>query len=115
MVKRVVVGAHYGLKDWLVQRVTALLMALYTLFMMVAAPLAAAGGYEGWRGLMSHGVVQFATFLFIVSLAYHAWIGVRDIWMDYVKPVGVRLALHVATLVVLVGCAGWAVQILWRL
>jgi len=39
----------------------------------------------------------------------------RDIWMDYIKPVGVRLVLQVFTLVWLVGCAGWAVQVLWRL
>ena len=49
------------------------------------------------------------------SLAWHAWVGVRDIWMDYVKPVGVRLALQVFTIVWLVGCAGWSVQVLWRL
>jgi len=50
-----------------------------------------------------------------VSLAWHAWIGMRDIWMDYVKPVGIRLALHVFSILWLVGCAGWAVQVLWRL
>ena len=50
-----------------------------------------------------------------LRLLYHAWVGMRDIWMDYVKPVGVRLALQVATIVWLVGCAGWAIQVLWRL
>lgn len=55
------------------------------------------------------------TFVVIVSLLYHAWVGVRDIWMDYVKPVGIRLTLQVFTLVWLVGCAGWAIQVLWRL
>jgi succinate dehydrogenase / fumarate reductase membrane anchor subunit len=38
---------------------------------------------------------------------------VRDIWMDYVKPVGVRLTLEIATLVVLVVYVGWTIQILW--
>jgi len=51
----------------------------------------------------------------IVSLAWHAWVGVRDIWMDYVKPVGARLVLQVASIAWLVGCAGWAIQVLWRL
>lgn len=114
MVTRVVVGAHYGLKDWLAQRVTAGYMAVYTLLMAVLVPLAG-DGYEGWRALMSHGFVRFVSFLFIVSLCYHAWVGIRDIWMDYVKPTAVRLALHVLTAMVLVGCAGWAVQIIWRL
>jgi succinate dehydrogenase / fumarate reductase membrane anchor subunit len=51
----------------------------------------------------------------IIALLYHVWVGMRDIWMDYVKPLAVRLVLHVFTLVWLVGCAGWAVQALWRL
>ncbi len=59
--------------------------------------------------------MKVLTFTLILSLAYHAWVGVRDIWMDYVKRVGVRLVLHVFTLVWLVACTGWAVQVLWRL
>ena len=111
---RIVVGAHYGLKDWLAQRVTAVVMALYTLFMLVLLPLGS-GGYDAWRNMMANGLVRFATFLFILSLCYHAWVGVRDIWMDYVKPTAVRLVLHVLTLLTLIGCAGWAIQIIWRL
>jgi succinate dehydrogenase / fumarate reductase membrane anchor subunit len=64
---------------------------------------------------MANSFVRFLTFVFIVSLCYHAWIGVRDIWMDYVQATAVRLTLHVLTLLALVGYAGWAVQILWRL
>jgi succinate dehydrogenase / fumarate reductase membrane anchor subunit len=50
-----------------------------------------------------------------MALTLHVWVGVRDIWMDYVKPVGVRLLLQVFTLVWLVSCLGWAIQVLWRL
>ncbi|MDR0564760.1 MAG: succinate dehydrogenase, hydrophobic membrane anchor protein [Azoarcus sp.] len=117
MVKRVITGAHYGLKDWLVQRVTAIYMALFTLVFAVGflfCPLKL-DGYEGWSKLFSSGCVKFFSFLFILSLCYHAWIGMRDIWMDYVKPAGVRLALHLVTLFLLIGYAGWAVRILWGL
>lgn len=114
MVNRIVVGAHYGLKDWLAQRVTATFMAIYTLFMAVFV-LLSEGGYQGWHNLMANGLVRFVTFLFIVSLCYHAWVGVRDIWMDYVKPAGIRLTLHVLTAMALIGYAGWATQIIWRL
>ena len=68
-----------------------------------------------WRGLMVGGFTKFVTFLFFVSLFYHAWIGVRDIWMDYVKPTGIRLSLHVLTIAALVGYTAWAAAILWRL
>ena len=115
MVNRDIVGAHYGLKDWLAQRITALVMAAYLVILLFALLVAPAVNYEFWHALFGASLMRFLTFLFIVSLAWHAWIGIRDIWMDYVKPVGVRLALHVMTLLALVGCAGWAVQILWRL
>ena len=58
--------------------------------------------------------MKLLTFVAFLSLTYHAWIGVRDIWMDYVKPVAVRLTLQVLTILWLVGCAGYAAQILWR-
>lgn len=112
---RIIVGAHYGLKDWLAQRVTAVVMAVYTLLMFVAVLGGAAGSRAAWHGFMSHGLIRFITFLFIVSLIYHAWVGVRDIWMDYVQPTAIRLTLHVLTLLALLGCAGWAIQIIWRL
>jgi succinate dehydrogenase / fumarate reductase membrane anchor subunit len=113
--KRTVVGAHYGLRDWLAQRVTALLMALFTLVLLVQLLLPGELGYDRWAAIFSQQWMKVITFSLIISLAYHAWIGVRDIWMDYVQPVGLRLALHVFALVWLVGCAGWAVQVLWRL
>lgn len=114
--KRVVTGAHYGLRDWLVQRVTAVLMALFTV-VLLAQVIFTPGpiGYEVWAGIFAATWMKFLTFAVVVALAWHAWVGVRDIWMDYIKPVGLRLALHVFTLVWLVGCTGWAFQVLWRL
>lgn len=113
--KRTVVGAHYGLRDWLAQRVTAVLMALFTVVVLVQFLMPGALGYDRWAGIFAQQWMKFLTFVVILSLAYHAWVGTRDIWMDYVKPVGLRLALHVFTLVWLLGCAGWAVQVLWRM
>jgi succinate dehydrogenase / fumarate reductase membrane anchor subunit len=113
--RRVVVGAHYGMRDWLSQRVTAVLMALFTVALLVQVLMPGELGYERWSAIFSAQWMKVLTFVVIVSLAWHAWVGVRDIWMDYVKPVGVRLALQVFTIVWLVGCAGWAVQVLWRL
>ncbi|MBU6437277.1 MAG: succinate dehydrogenase, hydrophobic membrane anchor protein [Betaproteobacteria bacterium] len=112
--KRLVVGAHYGLRDWLAQRITALVMAVYTVVLLVAYLFSKGVSYDKWAGLFSHQWMKLLTFLVIVSMAYHAWVGIRDIWMDYVKPVGVRLALQAASLLWLVAMAGWAVQVLWR-
>ncbi len=113
--KRIVVGAHYGLRDWLSQRVTASLMALFTLVVIVQVLLPGEMGYDKWAGIFAAQWMKVLTFVVIVSLLYHVWVGMRDVWMDYVKPVGVRLALQVFTIAWLVGCAGWAIQVLWRL
>jgi succinate dehydrogenase / fumarate reductase, membrane anchor subunit len=113
--KRVVVGAHYGMRDWLSQRVTATLMALYTLVLIVQVLLPGEMGYDKWAGIFAAQWMKVLTLTVFLALAWHAWVGVRDIWMDYVKPVGVRLVLQVATIVWLVACTGWAVQVLWRL
>ena len=113
--KRLVVGAHYGLRDWLSQRVTAALMALFTIVLLAQVLMPGELNYDRWAGIFSSQWMKVLTFITIISLAWHAWVGVRDIWMDYVKPVGTRLVLQVFTIAWLVGCAGWAVQVLWRL
>jgi succinate dehydrogenase / fumarate reductase membrane anchor subunit len=112
--KRLVVGAHYGLKDWLAQRVTAIVMAIYTVILLVAFLTANDFSYAGWAGLFAQHWFKIATFVTFVALFYHVWVGMRDIWMDYVKSVPVRLGLQIATILWLIGCAGWAAQILWR-
>jgi succinate dehydrogenase / fumarate reductase membrane anchor subunit len=111
--RRQAVGAHYGLKDWLVQRVTAVLMALYTLLVLAIALWNGGIDHALWKSLFASGAFRLASFLFMVALLYHAWIGVRDIFMDYIKPVGLRLALEVATVAVLIAYLGWTIQLLW--
>jgi succinate dehydrogenase / fumarate reductase, membrane anchor subunit len=113
--KRVVVGAHYGMRDWLSQRVTATLMAIFTIVLLVQVLMPGELGYDRWAGIFAAQWMKLLTLVVFIALAWHAWVGVRDIWMDYVKPVGIRLALHVFTLVWLVGCTDWAFSVLWRL
>ena len=113
--RRLVVGAHYGLRDWLAQRVTSLLMAIFTVAVVVQVLLPGPLDYYKWSGIFSHQWMKVLTFITIVSLLYHVWVGMRDIWMDYVKPVSIRLTLDIATIAWLVGCAGWAIQVIWRL
>ena len=113
--KRIVVGAHYGLRDWLAQRVTAVLMALFTLLVLLQLLMPGELDYDRWAGIFAAQWMKVLTFVVILALALHAWVGVRDILMDYVKPVGVRLMIQVFTIVWLLGCTGWAVQVLWRL
>ena len=96
-------------------RPSALVMAVYTLILLVTLGALSPSSFEAWRSIFSNGFMQFMTFLFFISLFWHVWIGIRDIWMDYVKPDGLRLVLMIATAAALIGYAGWAAKILWRL
>ncbi len=115
--KRIVVGAHYGLRDWLAQRVTAGLMALFTVIVLAQLIFSkGAIGYDLWAGIFAAQWMKVLTFTVIIALLYHVWVGMRDIWMDYItSKVWLRLSLEIFTIVWLVGCAGWAIQVLWRL
>jgi succinate dehydrogenase / fumarate reductase, membrane anchor subunit len=113
MVNRVVVGAHYGLRDWLMQRVTAVLMALYCVSLAGYLLLQADIDYDVWTALFSSQTVRAFTLLFMLSLFYHAWVGIRDIVMDYVKSAAVRLVIHVLVILALLLYAIWSVEILW--
>ena len=111
--KRMPVGAHYGWRDWLVQRVSAVVMALYTL--LVLGLLLWHGGleYNGWKATFANELFRLATFVFMLSLLWHAWVGVRNIAMDYLKPVSVRLTFQVVVIALLVAYTGWTIQVLW--
>jgi len=113
MLNRIVTGAHYGLRDWLIQRVTAVVMVLYTLVMAVYLLAIPKLDYYAWTFLFSNNVIRSLTLLFLLCVFYHAWIGVRDIVMDYVKPTAVRLLIHVLVVFALLLYVIWSVQILW--
>ncbi|QEL54247.1 succinate dehydrogenase, hydrophobic membrane anchor protein [Chromobacterium paludis] len=114
MVNRNVVGAGYGLRDWVMQRVTAAIMVIYTVAMALFL-LSLPSGYESWKELFSHTWVQLFTQVSLLALFLHVWVGIRDVWMDYVKPVGIRLTLHVFTIVWLVSCFIYSVKVVWGL
>jgi len=118
--RRLVVGAHYGVKDFIAQRVTAVILVVYTFVLGIMALLTPEFNYEGWVSLFNFRAFAFplgqllAT-LAVIATAWHAWIGVRDIWMDYVKPAGVRLLLQVLTILWLLAAVVYAAKILWSL
>jgi succinate dehydrogenase / fumarate reductase membrane anchor subunit len=114
MVNRVVVGAHYGLGGWLAQRITGAIMALYTVILIVVFMRGQPITYGVWVELFDHAWMRIGTLLFAASLGWHAWVGVRDIIMDYVKADGLRLALQVLVLLLVAVYLGWTIEILWR-
>jgi succinate dehydrogenase / fumarate reductase membrane anchor subunit len=113
VVTREVIGAHYGARDWLAQRVTAVVMAVYTIFLVGILVSLPRLDYDHWSALWALPVMRHATVFFVLSVLIHAWIGVRNIFMDYVHDTGLRLMLHVLVILTLIANGVWALQILW--
>ena len=113
MVEREIAGAHYGLRDWLAQRITAIVMALYTLLFLALVIGAPKLDFAAWRLLFAPQWLKLATLLFLLSVYFHAWVGMRNIVMDYIKSSSLRLALYAVVIAALAVYAGWSVQILW--
>ncbi|MYN13753.1 succinate dehydrogenase, hydrophobic membrane anchor protein [Pusillimonas sp. TS35] len=118
--KRLVVGAHYGTIDFLVQRVTAIIMAVYTVVLGLGILFTPELNFESWRKLFSFTwgalpVGQLLATLAFLAVCWHAWIGVRDIWMDYVRGAGLRLFLQVLTVLWLVASIVFFAKIIWSL
>ena len=113
-IQRIVSGAHYGLRDWLAQRITGLIMALYTILLLCSVCTLPQLDYFSWSQLFQGQFMKVATMVAVLALIYHAWVGIRDLYMDYLKNTLVRLVLEVRTIVLLTGYASWAAFILWR-
>jgi succinate dehydrogenase / fumarate reductase membrane anchor subunit len=118
--KRLVVGAHYGTRDFIVQRTTAVIMAVYTLVLVIYAVFVPSLDFESWRAffMFKVGTVPLGQMLGSVaflSLAWHAWVGARDIFMDYAHAAGLRLFLEVVAVLWIVASVVFFGQILWSL
>ena len=112
--KRLVVGAHYGLAGFIGQRVTSIVLTLW-IFLVGVSMLFGPLSYDTWAALFAPLWMKIVTLIALFSLLYHAWIGMRNIWMDYIQPVWVRLSLETITILWLIACGVWSVQILWRI
>ena len=114
MVTRSVSGAHYGLRDWLAQRITAIVMTAYIVIFVIFILSNTPVSFQAWQDFLRHPWLRFLSFLFFLSMAFHAWIGMRDVLMDYVRYTPARLTLQVLVILLLVFYTLWAAQILWQ-
>lgn len=103
-----------GLQDWLLQRVTALILAAYTLFLLLFFIRHHPVSYSAWQQLFEGTWMRFASVLAILSLCAHAWIGVWTVTTDYIKPLMIRLPLQIIVMLSLLYEVWWGIQIVWR-
>jgi succinate dehydrogenase / fumarate reductase membrane anchor subunit len=106
-------GAHTGTGTWLVQRATAAALALALPVLIVYFLAALPADFAGWQALFAPLWLRVLTLLAVTALALHAWVGMRDIFMDYVHPTGLRLALYLAVIATLAGSVAWLAAVLW--
>lgn len=111
--KKVPVGAHYGWKDWLAQRVTAVIMLLFSIVIIGFFAIHGSVDYAHWKALFRSPLFRILALLFLLSVYYHAWIGIKDVLMDYIKSAGLRVTLYIAVLLFLLACSIWSVTIIW--
>lgn len=101
-----------GLRAWLVQRVTAVYMLLFFVAALLRLALGRPHSYDEWRGWLAAPLTRIATALFFAALLLHAWVGLRDVMMDYVQPLALRVALLALLAFALGGMALWVARIL---
>lgn len=113
MVKSVLGVKHQGLRDWIIQRASAILMAVYSIGLIGYVVLNPQLSFAEWHSLFGHAGMKIATILFLVCLLAHTWVGMWTIFTDYVKPFVLRSILNFLVLLLLAVCLVWGLLILW--
>lgn len=105
-------SSRTGLGEWLLQRLSALYVAGFAVYVAVLLLAFPPADYSAWRGWLGSGPVRLASGLFVVLLLIHAWIGMRSVFIDYLHPLWLRLGALALTAVGLLALALWSAQIL---
>lgn len=113
MVTNITNFGRSGLSDWLIQRVSALILMLYTIFVVGYLLFTPDLDYLTWSGLFDQTWMRIFSLLAFLSLAAHAWIGLWTVVTDYIKPTGIRFAVQVAIILAIFVFLVWGVQVLW--
>lgn len=102
-----------GLRDWLIQRVTSLVILFYIVFLLAFFLCHASVDYVLWHHLFQHTAVRLLSTLFLLSLVWHAWVGMWTIITDYIKPLACRLVVQIVIMIGLLLCFIWGLAIFW--
>jgi succinate dehydrogenase / fumarate reductase membrane anchor subunit len=108
------VGAHYGTSDWLVQRASSVVVTAHIFVAFARFVLSAGAPMAALHDVFSPEWMRISTAVALIAITWHAWVGVRDILMDYVKPTGVRVFLQLACVVWLFACLAWGLRVLLK-
>ncbi len=102
-----------GLSDWMIQRVSAVILAFYALFIVLYLLFNPGLDYAAWSGLFSQTWMRIFSLLAFVSLAAHAWIGLWTVTTDYLKPTAIRVGVQILVILSIFVFLVWGIQVLW--
>ncbi|WP_110655662.1 succinate dehydrogenase, hydrophobic membrane anchor protein [Salinicola halimionae] len=102
-----------GLSDWLIQRVSAVVLALYALFVVAYLLFHPHLDYATWSGLFAQTWMRIFSLLAFISMAAHAWVGLWTVSTDYLKHTGVRFGFQAVVILAIFVFLVWGVQVLW--
>lgn len=104
--------AGSGLTDWIIQRLTAIYLAVFTIYLVWIGFFCGRMDYERWVAWFHHPAMQVATIVALIAIAWHAWIGLWTVTTDYVKCTVVRLSVQALILATLLAEVIWGILIL---
>lgn len=102
-----------GLQEWLVQRITAVLIGIYGISLLIFTFFHSSIDYFSWYLLFTHPLMKLATLIVLVSILWHAWIGLWTVLTDYVKNRWIRRSLEIIIIALLVFYFVELVFVLW--
>lgn len=105
-------AAHRGLGHFLIQRATAVLLAIAAVYALARWAVCPPADYAAWRAWIGVAPMRIGTLLVIVALLAHAWIGLRSVYLDYLRGLRVRVAVSALTAMGLIAMLAWAGEIL---
>ena len=103
-----------GVQDWIIQRVSAYVLALYTLFLF-GFFISTDVDYQSWSGLFDETWFKIFSLLTLLSIAGHAWVGLWTVSTDYIKSAGQRMAFQAVIILTVFVYVVWGIQIIWGL
>ncbi|CUB02338.1 succinate dehydrogenase, hydrophobic membrane anchor protein [Marinomonas fungiae] len=115
MVTQITSFGRSGLYDWMMQRVSALVLAVYSIFIIGYLLLNPDLTYEQWSGLFETTSMRIFSLLALLSVGIHSWIGLWSVSTDYIKATGVRFFFQSLCGLVMFIYVVWGVQVLWGL
>lgn len=102
----------HGLRDWLLQRISAVYLAGFLVFLVAHLLFRPPPDHAAWRAWFTHPLMTVASAGFVLALLLHGWVGMRDVVLDYVRPLPLRLLLLSLIGLLLAGCGLWALRVL---